>query len=843
MVGHTLPHEISFISSGTSRRHHHREHQPSLVADDEIIHHAGFRALEAEECQARGVCKENAISTQTELFPLIPGITSGDERMLIFGAVQPYIYVIVFINPYSGGRLGQELLDLKFQHFRLRDNNRVQIQWFNMFDDKDRTNGLHYLRWILVVKDTVQGILKNTGRRYVNLYAIDEEKLKTRNPQAKSGSVRFYDDQNLHRLSSEDQAFIKSYGYERRINPLELHVWSAGGDGTVMSVYDMLVSEGISFSSIYFSCIPFGTGNDMSQALGWERTLSKTIVSDNLSQLISLTERRLTGNLALLDVWEVEVTVHDEGYLREIHKGYQDKPKQSVLRRRFCSLFSMGVQGFVGMEFEPRRTKSRVHNIMQYSIQSAKWVLTRKFPVITEIIESIERDGEIIMRTKLPRLFRERVGASTQEESRNRATQGISPDMVPTLEIHPIDFIIQNIPHIWGRPYDLWGEAKDIPGVVSNRQGPTDSKNWIPQSSGDNNLELFAIENVRSYIRKQLSAKGGLARIGQIENHFTLHCRDPKVYQECTERTSRASRRRRKIPPGYTCLMIDGEFYELYLPKAIKFRRHSCIRAIGSDERTSRLVRDTTHSLQELLQQSGPATASTSHVPSFYGEPSTAHADHIEPSQMPNLMEPNQRQSTIPATGATRAAAATTRLTSLGEQSGLGASQDRQFSTVEERPLQPPPTSNAREFQPRQSALGPASGPMRQLTTSPELEGAAPLNQLDNRLEEAATEMNEEPVRPENNEAAQYLHTAPGPNVANTHHPYPSIDSAVKGREDMARSVTQHPTVDNTYFARIDFNASANDVSMDPVNTTVVEPDTTVSPPGTPVGKYASKAI
>ncbi|KAJ1908944.1 hypothetical protein IWQ60_011444, partial [Tieghemiomyces parasiticus] len=91
----------------------------------------------------------------------------------------------------------------------------------------------------------------------------------------------------------------------------------------------------------------------------------------------------------------------------------------------------------------------------------------------------------------------------------------------------------------------------------------------------------------------QWTAKGSLGRIGQFRDHFRMNFRNPEVYQSFHSHSRRSSRRHKATPPGFTCLMVDGEFYELYLPKSITFRRHSCIRAIGSRGNTSRLVRDT----------------------------------------------------------------------------------------------------------------------------------------------------------------------------------------------------------------------------------------------------------
>ncbi|KAJ1980274.1 hypothetical protein H4R35_001190 [Dimargaris xerosporica] len=567
--------------------HHEKSSHSTVRTTDTSGSHLSFRACSAH----LGNSVSNTL--HTSLSQVIPGLEKWEERLLLMSTLQPNIFVVIFVNPFSGGQIGKELLKLKFQHFRLRHKPRTQIQWYSLFNEQDEVEGIEYLRWILTVKECVESTLQRMGRDEIVIYNIDPERLRSRNPNRQSGSLIFFDDQNLAHLPQDEQDFIRQHGRRSVVGKVEIHVWSAGGDGTVMSVYDLLVRQSISFSNIYFSCIPFGTGNDMSQALGWGRTVRRSLANANLSNLINLTETRLTGDLALLDVWEIEITTYPEGYIRSIRKS-GNKDEGTHFKRRFCSIFSMGVQGFVGREFEPHRTKSRFHNIVQYTAQSTKWVTTRKFPVITEILESISKDGEIIMRTRIPPIYSEvapEVKHSTNTSAGIATGQPLKDD--PILEIQPIEIFVQNIPHIWGREYDIWGDAKYMHNVVSHQRGPTDKRNWLPQMSGDNRLELFAIENVSSYLRKQVSSKGGLARIGQVEGHFQLNFRNPQIYDNYREKSTILSARHRAYPPGFTCLMIDGEFYDLYLPKSIKFRRHSCVRAIGSNAKNSRLVRDT----------------------------------------------------------------------------------------------------------------------------------------------------------------------------------------------------------------------------------------------------------
>lgn len=37
----------------------------------------------------------------------------------------------------------------------------------------------------------------------------------------------------------------------------------------------------------------------------------------------------------------------------------------------------------------------------------------------------------------------------------------------------PVEMIIQNIPGMWGRQVDLWGQAHMSPSIIKDQQGPT----------------------------------------------------------------------------------------------------------------------------------------------------------------------------------------------------------------------------------------------------------------------------------------------------------------------------------------------------------------------------------
>lgn len=120
---------------------------------------------------------------------------------------RPSIYLFIFVNPLSGDQKGEELTKMAIQSFRLKQAPEVQVQIYNILDDKDRELGFEMLKLVegMAERDELMPVPENS----------------------KIGSTA-----------------------RRR----QIHVWSAGGDGTVMSVFEELVSHKVNLDIVYFSC-------------------------------------------------------------------------------------------------------------------------------------------------------------------------------------------------------------------------------------------------------------------------------------------------------------------------------------------------------------------------------------------------------------------------------------------------------------------------------------------------------------------------------------------------------------------------------------------------------------
>ncbi|GAA5813765.1 hypothetical protein MFLAVUS_007252 [Mucor flavus] len=471
---------------------------------------------------------------------------------------RPSIYLFIFVNPLSGDCKGADLLRLPIQHFRLRRFPQVQVEIHNILDEADRNLGLERIQ------------LVETMAKSNQLPSLEEEESQD----------------NEHSISATVRA-------------RHIHVWSCGGDGTVMSLFELLVEHHIDLDYMFFSCIPFGTGNDFSQVLGWGRTIPhKDILGKRLQHLESLiTERLQKSEAARLDVWEIEMAACDgDGYVRLA--GPQRKDGHDVLEiderqqqgdyplvtRKMCNYMSIGVQGYVGSGFEKHRAGNRFANMMVYTCESAKWVFWRRFPAVTHFIEKIIYNGETVLVCPHPE------------------DKTINDNHAPTMTKHPIDFVIQNIPHIWGREVDLWGDALSGLEIVEQRKGHTDPDNWTPQLANDGKLEIMTIQNMTSYIKKLANIRQHVSRVGQFETPFEIVFRKPQTdsnkswWKRCFENKYKRE--------NTICIMCDGEFYIIKNPKTLKFKRFAQVWTLGrNDEQVKgRLVQDEEVSHQQRLE-------------------------------------------------------------------------------------------------------------------------------------------------------------------------------------------------------------------------------------------------
>lgn len=305
----------------------------------------------------------------------------------------------------------------------------------------------------------------------------------------------------------------------------EIHIWSAGGDGTLTSIIESSLNSNLKVSDprLVFSVMPFGTGNDLSQSLGWGRSIKRKFTKD-VDKFNGFIFERTPSTRSSLDIWRVHIQTNPGGSITKIQKDRTIEPK-SGMSKIFCNYMTIGVQGKVGAAFEKNRQKNRSRNILMYFMQSISKGLFSPMPRVKGYLKS----------------FKTNTGTElTLNKSR------------------AVELIFQNINGIWGRNIRLWDSCRKTSSVADPVTDETRSDAWTLSTPNDGKFEVFMIRSRLDYILKQaryFTKLQTLARIGQFSGPFQVNLKEnTKEY-----------------------VMIDGEFYVVQNGKSIIFEHETCI--------------------------------------------------------------------------------------------------------------------------------------------------------------------------------------------------------------------------------------------------------------------------
>ncbi|KAJ1952142.1 hypothetical protein EC988_003710, partial [Linderina pennispora] len=239
-------------------------------------------------------------------------IHSSAKNALTGEIDEPSTYVFIFTNPRSGNQQGRSLMSMALRNFRLRDRPEVQVQIYDVTNDESQKEGLHYLHQLQLrqgdrlLKTAFPELLNGSAEHVLrpspsmcpgehgstpclhNHRSGDDkgawdEWITEAASKLESGLSRFSEEEITQRLQHAQESAIK------------LHVWSAGGDGTVSATIQAMFDNDIDVNRVYFSCIPFGTGNDFADALGWGRSVPGNAVGESMKLLNKIITERLDG--------------------------------------------------------------------------------------------------------------------------------------------------------------------------------------------------------------------------------------------------------------------------------------------------------------------------------------------------------------------------------------------------------------------------------------------------------------------------------------------------------------------------------------------------------------------
>lgn len=95
----------------------------------------------------------------------------------------------------------------------------------------------------------------------------------------------------------------------------------AGGDGTVLSTVEKLKSYGINLKKCVFGHVPLGTGNDLSNSLGFGCELK---IKHDIESLRKILNKYHLAKFGKVDVWELKL------FVDKVINTYLLRPKEKL---------------------------------------------------------------------------------------------------------------------------------------------------------------------------------------------------------------------------------------------------------------------------------------------------------------------------------------------------------------------------------------------------------------------------------------------------------------------------------------------------------------------------------
>ena len=490
-------------------------------------------------------------------------------------------FLLLFVNPKSGSLQGKTVLE-HVKKYRVESISNYNVISFPVNPNELITKKPQELNY-------KEGQIVLEGNN-------SHDKIAKFDPKIEFSIIVFnIIDKNEMTLGKK---FIKKYLTD--FPKFKIKILIAGGDGTVLGIVEELNKEKIPLPRCVFGAMPFGTGNDLSNALGFGNECKVGGINDFQRVLYTY----LIGTESKIDIWELSLNMNQiTGAMFDVIKNgeklKEDENKNKVLnfKKTFVNYFSLGFDARVGFQFEQRRTSNRCCNKVVYALEGAKRIFcckknyglgqlldgflegsTNKNNNNTDNTNSDKDDVNIITEEKPPDEDIEEVPneplISTEETNTiekkfifRTKSQG-QKDIV--LKGNPVTLICQNIDFYMGGTRNIWGKTSHI-GIQQEELTKDEYReykkqvvdNWKNQAFDDKQIEFFTFEHGIE-IGLEKVARGLAKRVYQGTGPVFLEFKkDPND----TER----------IALTKVYVNCDGEFYHLQNPTEICVRLNTNI--------------------------------------------------------------------------------------------------------------------------------------------------------------------------------------------------------------------------------------------------------------------------
>ena len=395
--------------------------------------------------------------------------------------------------------------------------------------------------------------------------------------------------------------FIKEYFDNFPNNNLKILL--GGGDGTVLRIVEDLFKNNINLHKCIFGNIPMGTGNDLSNSMGFGSTVT---LNYQIKQLQRVLYTYLIATEIKIDIWELEVKVEDNGKIIQITQNgpmimYEENnnnndnnnnknENKKILknwRKTFINYMSIGFDARVGYIFEKKRTASRLFNKVIYGWEAIRrYLCCKKIISLSEIIDSFQVPNSDILFKKNPNdpnnkgisseFSESEIESSSNEKNKNIFLRDVNNEVVSFRKINLIgthvNIICQNINFYMGGTENIWKSSEHLGIKIMKKLKTYDKylkykrrifRKFKDQKPDDKKIEIFTYKS-GFHMALERVATGQAARvyqgIGPIYFLFKTHPSKKEI---------------EALNKVY--INADGEFFHLNQPLELSIRLNTDI--------------------------------------------------------------------------------------------------------------------------------------------------------------------------------------------------------------------------------------------------------------------------
>ncbi len=470
-------------------------------------------------------------------------------------------FLLLFVNPKSGSQEGKIILDYieKYKEISIRNYNIIHFPVDEQEED-----------WLPI---------PFSRSRSNSLQSFEEIKIKgVEHPTKFDPSIPFsiiifniLDKDDYQKGKNFIKIYLKDFPEE------EMKVLIGGGDGSVLSIIEDLFNEKINIEKCIFGAMPLGTGNDLSNAMGFD---SQCEIGIKIEYFQRVLYTYLTASTIKIDIWKLQLKVDkEEGKIFDIISNGEIELKDennndlTYFTKTFINYMSIGFDAKVGFMFGQRRTSSRIFNKLIYALEAGKNILRGLFQKklgLSSLLENlISLEGDNIENKILSNdenyfldeeYFKLLNNKKVIFESIDKGKKKNYNRTI--LKGSPVVLVCQNIEYYMGGTENIWGMSDQIGiqtcGLKRKERKIYENKianSFHKQSSNDRQIEFITYNHGMDMGLDRVA--GGKARkIHQGLGPFFI-----------TFKKILSKGQKKKLNKVY--INIDGEFYHLVQPKQI----------------------------------------------------------------------------------------------------------------------------------------------------------------------------------------------------------------------------------------------------------------------------------